>query len=73
MIDFCVVILFMALVINIPTTIAYLKGLKFQIEDFECPQEVADVKRNIRLTKIIQVINLIILLILFIIFNILKG
>ena len=53
----CIPLLLLALAINIPTLIAYLIGLKFQIEDFSCKQEVKAVKNNILLTKIIQGIN----------------
>lgn len=63
-------IIFIALAINVPTMIAYLIGLKFQINDFNCKQEVNDVKRNILMTKIIQILNVIILAILMILMNI---
>ena len=50
-------ILFIMLAIDIPTTIAYLLGLRFQIDDFNCKEEVRDVKTNILVTKVIQVLN----------------
>lgn len=59
-------ILFIALAIDIPTMIAYLAGLKFQIEDKSCPTEVRDVKNNILATKLVQVFNVVILLALMI-------
>lgn len=63
----CVPLLFVALVINVPTLIAYLIGLQFQINDFNCPKEVKEVKRNILLTKIVQAINVAIMLTLIIV------
>lgn len=66
MLEVIVPIIFVALAINIPTMIAYLIGLQFQIEDKNCPQEVRDVKRNILLTKIMQVFNTILCIVLLI-------
>lgn len=66
----CVPLLFVALAINVPTMIAYLIGLQFQINDFNCPQEVKGVKRNILLTKIVQVINVAVMLTLILIMSI---
>lgn len=62
MLEVIVPIIFVALAINIPTMIAYLIGLQFQIEDKNCPQEVRDVKRNILLTKLVQVFNVVLLI-----------
>ena len=61
MLEVIVPIIFIALAINIPTMIAYLIGLRFQIEDKNCPQEVQDVKHNILFTKLIQVFNVVLL------------
>ena len=66
----CIPLLFIALAINIPTLIAYLIGLKFQITDYSCGQEVKSVKRNILMTKVIQGINVAIMLALMILLNI---
>jgi hypothetical protein len=65
----CVPLLFVALIINVPTLIAYLWGLKFQINDFNCPEEVRDVKQNILLTKIVQGINVAVMLALIILLS----
>lgn len=59
MLEVIVPIIFVALVINIPTMIAYLIGLRFQIENKNCPEEVRDVKHNILFTKLIQVFNVV--------------
>lgn len=59
-------ILFVALAINIPVTIAYLIGLQFQITKPNCKQDVNDVKKNILMTKIVQVFNVLIYITLFI-------
>lgn len=59
-------ILFVAIAINIPVTIAYLLGLQFQITKPKCKQDVNDVKRNILMTKIVQVFNLLIYIVIFI-------
>ena len=59
-------ILFVAIAINIPVTIAYLIGLQFQINKPNCKQDVNDVKRNILMTKIVQLFNLLIYIALFI-------
>lgn len=59
-------ILFVALAINIPVTIAYLIGLQFQITKPNCKQDVNDVKKNILMTKIVQVFNVLIYIALFI-------
>lgn len=67
MLEVIVPIILIALAINVPTMIAYLIGLQFQIEDKNCPQEVRDVKRNILLTKIMQVFNTILCIVLLII------
>jgi hypothetical protein len=69
MIDIITLILFVALSINVPIMLAYLKGINFQINNFNCPNEVNEVKNNIRLTKIIQVFNVVILLALIIMIN----
>ena len=66
----CIPLLFVALAINIPAMIAYLKGLQFQIKDPNCPQDVNGVKKNILLTKIMQVFNTVVLLILIILLSI---
>ena len=59
-------ILFVALAINIPVTIAYLIGLQFQITKPNCKQDANDVKKNILMTKIVQVFNVLIYIALFI-------
>ena len=69
MIDVITLILFVALSINVPIMLAYLKGINFQINNFNCPNEVNEVKNNIRLTKIIQVFNVVILLAIIIMIN----
>lgn len=66
MLEIIVPIIFVALVINIPTMIAYLIGLRFQIEDKNCPEEVRDVKHNILFTKLIQVFNVVLLIVIMI-------
>lgn len=66
----CILLLFIALLINVPVLIVYLIGLKFQITDYNCGQEVKNVKRNILMTKVIQGINVVIMLILMILLNI---
>lgn len=66
MIEVIIPIIFVALAINIPTMIAYLIGLQFQIEDKNCPQDVRDVKHNILFTKIVQVFNVILFIIIMI-------
>ena len=66
----CIPLLFVALAINIPTMIAYLIGLQFQIKEPNCPQDVKDVKRNILITKIMQVFHTVVLLILIILLSI---
>lgn len=59
-------ILFVAIAINIPVTLAYLIGLQFQVTKVNCKQEINDVKRNILMTKIVQLFNLLIYIALFI-------
>lgn len=49
--------------IDLPVMVAYLMGLKFQIEDKTCKDEVKNVKNNILITKVVQVINVVIVLI----------
>lgn len=66
----CIPLLFIALAINIPTLIAYLRGLKFQITDYSCEKEVKNVKKNILMTKVIQGINVVVMLALIIILSI---
>ena len=66
----CIPLLFVALAINIPATIAYLIGLQFQIKDPNCPEDVKNVKKNILVTKIMQVFNTIVLLTLIILLSI---
>jgi len=66
----CIPIIFIALAVNIPVLIAYLIGLKFQIEDPHCLAEVTSVKHNILATKIVQAFNVVILLALIIIISI---
>ena len=69
MIEVITLILFVALFVNVPIMLAYLKGINFQINNFNCPNEINEVKNNIRLTKIIQVFNVVILLALIIMIN----
>lgn len=64
-----IAIVFVALAINVPTMIAYLIGLKFQINNFGCPGEVKSVKTNILMTKVIQVFNVVVLGILMVLLN----
>jgi hypothetical protein len=71
-ISICVGLLFVSLAINIPSMIAYLVGLKFQITDFNCKEEVKGVKTNILMTKIIQTFNVIIQLGLIILLSIIN-
>lgn len=66
----CIPIIFVALAVNIPVLIAYLIGLKFQIEDPQCSTEVTNVKHNILATKIVQAFNVVIFLALIIIISI---
>ena len=66
MIEVIIPIIFIALAINIPTMIAYLIGLQFQIEDKNCPQEARDVKRNIFFTKLVQIFNVLLLVVIMI-------
>ena len=66
----CIGLIFIALIINVPTMIAYLIGLKFQITDFNCKDEVKGVKTNILMTKIIQVFNVVIFLTLIILLSV---
>ena len=64
---FCIPLLFIALAINIPILIAYIKGIQLQVKDNTCKQDILDVKKNILAIKLIQGFNVLILLILFII------
>ena len=48
MMNFITILLFVALVINIPTAIANIIGLNLQIDDPSCKEEVKNVKMNSR-------------------------
>lgn len=65
--EFITIIIFIAIIINFPFTIANYIGLQFQVSNPECPQDIKDVKNNIRTVKIIQTINLIIFITIFIV------
>lgn len=67
--SFIIGLVFIALAINVPTMIAYLKGLQFQIKDYGCAEEVKSVKSNIRMTKIVQVFNVIVFGIIMLLMN----
>lgn len=69
MVSVIIGIIFLALIINVPTMIAYLIGLKFQITDPNCKDEVRDVKINIAMTKIIQVINVLLFVVILILIH----
>lgn len=64
-----IVLLFLSLVVNIPATIAYWIGLKFEVKDKNCSQEVKSVKQNILGTKIVQTINTVVMIALMILLN----
>lgn len=49
------ILLFIMVILNLSTAIPLLKGLKFQIEDYTCSQEVKEVKTNIMALKIINI------------------
>jgi hypothetical protein len=67
--SFIIALVFIALAINVPTMIAYLIGLKFQITDYGCPEEVKSVKTNILMTKIVQVFNVIVFGVIMVLLN----
>jgi hypothetical protein len=69
MLNACILLVFLALIVNVPSMFAYLMGLKFQINDMNCSQEVKGVKTNILMTKIIQVFNTVITIALMILLN----
>ena len=69
MLSACILLAFLAIIVNVPSMFAYLRGLKFQIEDMNCKQEVKSVKTNILMTKIIQVFNTVIAIALMILLN----
>lgn len=48
------ILLFIMVILNLSTAIPLLKGLKFQIEDYTCSQEV---KTNIMALKIINTLS----------------
>lgn len=48
------ILLFIMVILNLSTAIPLLKGLKFQIEDYTCSQEV---KTNITALKIINTLS----------------
>lgn len=51
------ILLFIMVILNLSTAIPLLKGLKFQIEDYTCSQEVKEVKTNIIALKIINTLS----------------
>lgn len=53
MIEIITAILFIALSVSIPTTIALMCGMKFAPTDTSCPEEVRGVKINILAIKIV--------------------
>lgn len=67
-----VIISFLSTILNIPYAIALYLGLKLQIEDPNCAEDVKNTKDNIRNIKIIQTINAIISLCILIISAILN-
>lgn len=66
----CIPLLFIALIINIPATCAFLKGLHIVVYDENCKQEINSVKTNIKIIKIVQTVNLVILMTLMVLLNI---
>ena len=46
------ILLFIMVILNLSTAIPLLRGLKFQIEDYTCSQEVKEVRTNIMALKI---------------------
>jgi hypothetical protein len=71
MLNVITVLLFIALVMNIPTAIANFIGVNLQIEDSSCKEEVKNVKMNRLVLKIIQLLNCLIFLIVFILIQLL--
>ena len=51
------ILLFIMVILNLSTAIPLLRGLKFQIEDHTCSQEVKEVRTNIMALKIINTLS----------------
>lgn len=51
------ILLFIMVILNLSTAISLLRGLKFQIEDYTCSQEVKEVRTNIMALKIINTLS----------------
>lgn len=47
-----ILLLFLICCLSVPSSMAMLFGLKFQIQDYGCKQEVDEVKNNILMLKI---------------------
>jgi hypothetical protein len=60
MTNFIIALLFIAVAVNVPATLALLKGLMLTTTESSCPQEIKDVKNNILAIKIIQTANTVI-------------
>lgn len=71
MMNFITILLFVALVINIPTAIANIIGLNLQIDDPSCKEEVKNVKMNRAVLKGVQYFNVIVFLVIMILVQIL--
>lgn len=71
MINFITILLFVSLVINIPTAIANIIGINLQINDASCKEEVKNVKMNRAVLKGVQFFNTIIFLAILILIQIL--
>lgn len=63
---FITLLLFVGIIVGLPTIMALLIGLKFTIEDKNCVEEVNAVKRNILWLKISFITMLLIILTAFI-------
>lgn len=61
-----IVIVFIAMVMNIPFAIAVNMGLKLKENNPNCAEERADVEGNKRAIKVVQTINAVISIVLFI-------
>lgn len=71
MIHVITILLFIALVINIPAAIANIIGINLQITDESCKEEVKNVKMNRAVLKGIQYLNAFIFLVLIVLVQIL--
>ena len=60
------ILIFVALIINLCTLGAYIIGIKLDIENKDCKDEIQAVKNNKLAIKLIQLFNVIVFIILFI-------